>query len=609
MASEDSLQEDATARWVGAFADLARTVFVPTDTQLRILHWPPAAEALLGWSAERTVGFGLPSVLSLARSTQIDLRAALDAGANLDDILLPARRQGGGLCPLRAAARVVRDENGSVQGIAWSLRPEASRAREPDHDRAVLDLALARWSEAFDKLPFPVALVDTVGSVRMANRQAHDLLGMKVGRPCCSTLCGPAGANCRNSRATRTLVPAYWELESQGRRLDMSALPVAVNDEKPDFVVCFGTPADPNLSAELRKFYRAVDENLVGVVITDRDARVEYANPRACEILGCSPVQLVNRDVRSFYAPPAHGIPAEAGPLSQGTLEVHIQRQDGETRAVRAAISDIPGDDGHIANWVILLDDISERRALEARERNLREQVAHAARLAAVGEIATMIAHEINQPLSNIANFSRGLLHRLARGKVEEEALTETLEEVVRQVERADTVVRNVRTLARPRGARTAQTDLNHLVSASLPTFHLLARSAGVRVVLDLAPELPGLRANWSQIEQVLVNLVKNAVEACEALPAKERQVTIRSRPGSGQGIVVEVEDPAPMLSPEILKRIGEPFFTTKTDGLGLGLSISRTLLENHGSRLSVLPLSDGGKAFHFELAPPHELD
>jgi PAS domain-containing protein len=79
VASEDSLQEDATARWVGAFADLARTVFVPTDTQLRILHWPPAAEALLGWSAERTVGFGLPSVLSLARSTQIDLRAALDA--------------------------------------------------------------------------------------------------------------------------------------------------------------------------------------------------------------------------------------------------------------------------------------------------------------------------------------------------------------------------------------------------------------------------------------------------------------------------------------------------------------------------------------------------
>ncbi|HNM23473.1 MAG TPA: ATP-binding protein, partial [Rhodocyclaceae bacterium] len=131
--------------------------------------------------------------------------------------------------------------------------------------------------------------------------------------------------------------------------------------------------------------------------------------------------------------------------------------------------------------------------------------------------------------------------------------------------------------------------------------------SAGVRIVLDPAPELVSLTADASQIEQVLVNLVKNAIEACESLDSDARRVVIRTRPGASGGIAVEVEDPAPMLAPEILKRIGEPFFTTKADGLGLGLSISRTLLENYGCRLSIRPLDGGGKAFHFELPPPHE--
>ncbi len=609
LQAEDTVEVKAAGRWVGAFAELAHTVFVPTDPQLRIVHWPASAEALTGWRAERAVGFGLGTVLSLARATLVDLRSAIDAGIDLNDVLLPARRQGGSRCQLRAGARIVRDEGGATIGVAWSLRLEIPPGTTvPPADSSVLDLALARWTRAFDRLPFPVALVDTVGSVRLANTQASHLLGVEVGRPCCSTLCGAAGPQCRNSRALRSLTPAHWEFETQGKRLDMSALPIAIHGEAPDFVLCFGTPSEPHLSAELRKFFRAVDENLVGVVITDASARVEYANQRASEILGCSPLELVSRDVREFYSPPPYGNSAAHIPLEQGSLEVQVQRGDGDLRPVRAAISDIPDEDGQIANWVILLDDISERRALEARERDLREQVARSARLAAVGEIATMIAHEINQPLSNIANFGRGLLHRLARGKVDESALTDTLEEIVRQIERADTVVRNVRRLARSPAAKTTSADANALINANLPTFHLLARSAGVRIDTDLAGTLPAVPADASQIEQVLINLVKNAVEVCESLPAETRRVTVRTRLAAG-GVAIEVADPAPMLSPESLKRIGEPFYTTKPDGLGLGLSISRTLLENHGSRLSVRPQPEGGKAFHFELAAVHEPD
>lgn len=607
--SAGKLEETASGQWVGAFADLARTVFVPTDAQLRILHWPPSAETLLGWSVQRAVGFSLPAVLSLARASQLDLRAAIEAGKDLDDVLLPARRLGGGRCPLRGAARIVRAAAGQIEGVAWSLRPEPDCGASAKAEAQPLDIALSRWPGALDRLNFPVALVDTVCSVRMANRYARKILNLEVGRPWPPELRGPSGSNWWHGSADREPTTNRWELEIQGRRLDMSALPIAVNGETPDFVLCVGIPSAPGLSAELRKFYRAVDENLAGVVITDAEARIEYANPQACEILGCSPVELIHRDVRSLYLPAVDAGDGMDGALSQGALDVQMQRPDGEIRAVRAAISDIPGEDGSIANWVILIDDISERRALEVRERQLREQVAQSARLAAVGEIATMIAHEINQPLSNIANFGRGLLHRLARGPVDSEALSDTLEEMVRQVERADKVVRNVRTLARRPGAQASASDINRLLETNLPTFHLLARSAGVRIVLDPAPELVSLTADASQIEQVLVNLVKNAIEACESLDSDARRVVIRTRPGASGGIAVEVEDPAPMLAPEILKRIGEPFFTTKADGLGLGLSISRTLLENYGCRLSIRPLDGGGKAFHFELPPPHEPD
>ena len=556
---------------------------------------------MLGWPPHRAVGFGLGSVLSLPSATQSVLREALEGRVTLAGVVLPARRIGGARCLLQASLQPVLADDGTLLGAAASLRNESPRSSGA--------VQLRELASVLEPLPIPVALVDAAGTVRLSNPLAQAVLGLQTDRPCCVAFCYASGGGCRTRRVLQGQAAAYWEANYGDRRFEMTATPLSLTLAEADNVLYFGLPSSDPLTPEFRKFYRAVNENMSGVVIADRNGGIEYANPRASEILGYSLPELTGRDVRSFsHSPELLATVTKQPPLRPGTAEVAVYHRDGTQRRVRIAISDIRGDGGEINNWVILFNDVSERRLLEAKEQALREQLAHAARLAAVGEIASMIAHEINQPLSSIANYGRGMLLRLARGNVEESELNEVLEEIVGQVERADRIIRNVRGLARKRQAATRPIQVNRLMEDNMPVFRLLAGNAGVRIELALDPVIPEVLADSVQIEQVLVNLVKNAVDASTELSPDKRVVTLRSSVLADGRVSVEVEDRAEMPPADILKRIGDPFFTTKPEGLGLGLSITRTLLEYHGTNLGIRPCSGSGKIFHFELkaSPEH---
>lgn len=597
QASPDTTTRSELASWIEAFASLSGEVLIVLDPSLRVLYWPQSAELLLGWPTGRTLGFGLGSVLSLPSATQAALRDAIEARSTLADVVLPARRIGGMRCRLRATLQPVVGDGGVLLGAAISLRND-----EPDSPLPAPSVDL---SPLLEPLPVPVALVDAAGTVRIANELARATLGMESGRPCCEAFCNRFSGGCRTRRILIGQGPSFWEAEDNGRHFDMTATPLSLHKAEANAVLYFGVPSSSQLTPELRKFYRAVNENMSGVVIADSDGRIEYANPRASEILGYSLPEITGRDVRSFtHSPELLAVSTRQPPLRQGSSEMPVYRQDGSPRRVRIAISDIRGHDGHIGNWVILFDDVSEHRALEAKEQALREQLAHAARLAAVGEIASMIAHEINQPLSSIANYGRGMLLRMARGPIGEGDLREALDEIVAQVGRADRIIQNVRSLARKRQAAVRATSINETIAANQAVFRLLASSTGVRIELQPDSHQPIVTADPVQIEQVLVNLVKNAVDASTALPPEQRVVTVRSRTLEDGRVSIEVEDRAPMPPAEIFERIGEPFFTTKAEGLGLGLSITRTLLEYHGTRLGIRPGPDGRKIFHFELEP-----
>ncbi len=593
--------------WIEAFSALSSVALVSVDTQLRVLHWPMAAEMLLGWPAARAVGYGLGSVLSLPSTTQAALREAMLSSATLADVVLPARRIGGVRCLLRASFRPVLDAAGATLGAAVALRADEHSSADAGASASVGGLDAIR--HVLDELPWAIVLVDAVGTAVVANAAARLQFSIDDGSACCPVFCGSGGEGCRSRNLIAAVQkPVFWEMAWKGRRYDMTSVPIALGSGAADHVLYLAQSPHDQLSPELKKFYRAVNENMSGVVIADEFGAIEYANPRASEILGYSHPELIGRDVRSFSTLPGEPVlNVDHQPLRQGALELTIHRADGDRRRVQVAISDIRADDGHISNWMFLFDDVSTRRALEASERELRDQVAHAARLAAVGEIASMIAHEINQPLASIANYGRGMLLRLDRGRSDEASLREALREIVGQVDRAGAIVQNVRGLVRRMPAATRPVDINALILSLQPTFRLLANGTKIRIEPQLDPRCARVGADATQIEQVLVNLVKNAIEASQPLPESERRVIVRTNALVSGGACVEIEDRAPMLSAEALTRVGQPFYTTKPEGLGLGLSITRTLLEYHGTRLGILPLQNSGKIFHFELKPPND--
>lgn len=245
--------------------------------------------------------------------------------------------------------------------------------------------------------------------------------------------------------------------------------------------------------------------------------------------------------------------------------------------------------------------DITEHKRAEEQARRHQAELAHVARLSTMGEMATGLAHELNQPLSAIANFARGCIRRLRSGQVAAEELIEPMEEVCEQAERAGEILRHVRDFVRKSDLKMNKVDINHTVRTIMKLVDLEARQHGAAIRLDLAEQLPSVRADQIMIEQVICNMVRNAAEAMDEARVARREVVIRTRPNGGGTVEVEISDTGPGISATIADHVFDQFFTTKPDGVGMGLSISRSIVEAHGGRLSLEPAFVGA-SFRFTL-------
>lgn len=241
-----------------------------------------------------------------------------------------------------------------------------------------------------------------------------------------------------------------------------------------------------------------------------------------------------------------------------------------------------------------------ELRQAHDSARRQRDEMEHAARLALMGEMASSLAHEINQPLAAIANYARGCQRRLADGS-DPEGVAEGVGLIAAQAERAADIVRRMRSFVRKRLPEPQIVQINDIIRDSLGLFQAIAGRAGVQVDLSLTENLPAITADRVQLEQVLLNLLKNASDALAA--CEQRRITITSKSAVG-GLEVMVTDNGPGLGAQTLAHLFDPFFTTKKDGLGLGLSLSRTIIEAHGGHLWGENRPEGGASFHFLL--PH---
>ena len=258
-------------------------------------------------------------------------------------------------------------------------------------------------------------------------------------------------------------------------------------------------------------------------------------------------------------------------------------------------------ENGVVTGATVFSKDITERKRVEEQFRQHQADLAHVLRLGTMGEMAAGLAHEINQPLGAIANYAQGSVRRMQTGATDLSALLPVMEEIAAEALRAGEIIRRLRDLVRKETPQQRPVDLNALVRESTSIIEPEARQQGIAVRLDLAPGLPPVLGDGIQIEQVLLNLLLNGVEAVQASSNGDRTVSVITAAADPGHVEVAVRDsgvgiPAPPAD------VFAPFFSTKRNGLGMGLSISRSIIEAHGGRLWATRNADCGSTFRFTL-------
>lgn len=273
------------------------------------------------------------------------------------------------------------------------------------------------------------------------------------------------------------------------------------------------------------------------------------------------------------------------------------ERKDGSTFAMELAVGEMQAGEGRFFTGFIR--DLTERQKTETRMQELQSELVHVSRLTALGEMASALAHELNQPLSAIANFLKGSKMLLDRGDIPYERVGEAIDRAANEALRAGEIIRRLRDfVARGETERRIE-SLSKMIEEASALALVGAKEYGIRVRFDFDPRVDAVLADKVQVQQVALNLIRNAVDAMVDAPRRDLTVRVTAE---GDMALVSVSDTGPGISEDIAAQLFQPFITTKRNGMGVGLSISRTIVEAHGGRIWVEPNEGGGAAFNFTL-------
>lgn len=366
--------------------------------------------------------------------------------------------------------------------------------------------------------------------------------------------------------------------------------------------------------------YRGVVSAMAeGVLMVDEFGVVEACNASLCKILGMPESQILGRRVLELFAGARdeYGEPFDESNcavmlalttgVSRERRTLQIPQPGGQTRWLAANTRPIFDPLGRPKAAVATITDVTSLKVAATRLRAHEQQLAHVSRVSTMGEFVAGIAHEINQPLHAIANFANACERSLTEKNAGEAQIANALawtRHINASVRQAATVIRRLRDFFRRETAKRESTSLGATVRESLDLTSFLVKEHGVAIDLDLGVGDDRLEIDRVQIQQVLVNLIRNAIEAVASLPRERRRAAVRLVPRT-DGIEVIVSDSGPGVPPEEVSRLFEPFHTTKPDGMGMGLAISKTIVESHGGEIWYAPHADGnghGGEFHFTL-------
>jgi PAS domain S-box-containing protein len=286
--------------------------------------------------------------------------------------------------------------------------------------------------------------------------------------------------------------------------------------------------------------------------------------------------------------------------------EVHFEMQvpypGGLPRDVEAAYIPHRDEAGRVLGFYALVQDITERKRAEREEQRHRDELARVARAATVGEFAASLAHELNQPLAAILCNAQAILHSVEAGRVALDELRETLNDIVQDDKRAGEVIRALRALLKKGDPERAPVDINGTVQEVVKLVRRDALERKISIILNLAPDRAWVLGDHIQLQQVLLNLVMNGFEAMLDVPEAGKELRVRTSVVD-ERVTISVQDQGVGIDPALVSRLFEPFFTTKPQGIGMGLSIARSIVEAHGGAIEVVPNPGPGATFTFTLS------
>ena len=348
--------------------------------------------------------------------------------------------------------------------------------------------------------------------------------------------------------------------------------------------------------AESLAFRKAMEDSLVtGLRARALDGRITYVNPSFCRMVGFAAHELLAAATPPYWPPERADeyrqrlLGGTVGAESLTGRETVFVRKNGERFPVVIYEAPLVNSVGKQTGWMSAAVDLSEQRRIEDVSRQQQERLQATARLATVGEMASLLSHELNQPLAAIASYASGSLNLLdAPDTTDRDMLKQALSRIAEQADRAGRTIKSVHDFVRRREQAREAVAASALIDAVLPLVRLQARKSGTRIDVQAPQPAPRVLADRTMVEQVLLNLTRNGIQAMESetTPQGRRVLQLAVRVINAQWIEFSVADAGPGIAADVAQRLFTPFFTTRSEGMGLGLSLCRTVIEQHGGAL-----------------------
>ena len=351
---------------------------------------------------------------------------------------------------------------------------------------------------------------------------------------------------------------------------------------------------------------RLVDSNIIGIVIGDYQGRILEANEAFLDIVGYTREDLVSGRLQWTELTPAEWRDADEQAMAElkaagicKSYEKEYFRKDGSRVPVLLGATTLGDRQDEAVAFVL---DLTERKHAEGALRDTQTNLAHVMRITTLGELTASIAHEVNQPLTGVVTYGDACLRWLDGEVPRIDQARSAVEQMIGSARHASDVIARIRTLSKKGALERAQLNINKAIEDVIPLIRREINVHGVSLRLDLGASLPPIDGDRVQLQQVVMNLLMNGIQAMSAVTGRPRELQIRSREHGSDQILVAVEDSGTGIDPANVDQVFNAFFTTKPDGIGMGLSICRSIIEQHGGRIRARRNSGAGSTFEFTL-------